>query len=336
MLIYHDKHSTVKFSEIDDITNVLNQNNTFIIADDLLTKLYPEIFLRLKPFIITSLENNKSLDNYSSCINQMLSTGIERNVNVIGIGGGIVCDFAGFIASTYKRGTQLTLIPTTLLAQVDASIGGKNGLNCNPYKNVIGCFKIPDKTIICTDFLKTLTNKQIFEGIAEVLKIAIIYDINLFNYLGELSFDEILKQNTIKKIINTSINSKIKIVNQDFYDSGFRNILNFGHTFAHSIEIEYNLSHGDAVAIGIMTSVNISKKLNIVDPQDYNKVTKLLETLKLSSDFNADLSIVAAVLKNDKKINNGKIREILIEGIGKHKFYNFEVDEYIRLINDLH
>ncbi len=333
MTIYEDKNLIIHFKEIDYIFSLIEQKNIFLIIDGNIYNLYKSKFENLPSYVFNALESNKSIENYIECINLLLKYNIDKNSTIIAIGGGLICDFAGFVATTYKRGTKLIFIPTTLLAQVDAAIGGKNALNFDKIKNLIGTFRFPEETIICTNFLKKLNNKQFSGGIAEIIKISLISNKNLFKLLekNELNLeDEIL----LKNIIAQSINQKLEIVNQDLFDKNIRIILNFGHTLAHSLESVYTISHGQAVSIGIDFSSFISLENNLISDYEYSQIQNILKKYNLAYKRKININKLKKYILFDKKNTEQKINEILINGIGSYKFQSFSIDEYLDYLND--
>ena len=246
---------------------------------------------------------------------------------IIGIGGGIVGDIVGFVASIYKRGINFINIPTTLLAQVDSAIGGKTGVNSKHGKNLIGSFYQPKLVIIDTSFLKSLPKKEMICGYAEILKHSIIKDKKFFKWLKKNTKHILLKNNkALTYAIKKSCLIKMHFVNKDVNEKGLRMILNFGHTFAHAIEVKNNyskkISHGEAVLSGMILAARLSlvKKicnLNIVkEIEEIYKKNNLSYTFAKYSNYNS-INKLIPYLKNDKKNDDEKINFILLKNIGK-------------------
>lgn len=234
------------------------------------------------------------------------------------MGGGVICDIAGFMASTYLRGLDLGLMPTTLLAQTDASIGGKNGFNLMGYKNIVGTFYQPKYVLFDTNFLYTLPHKEILNGLSECIKHALVYSPELFHLLNE-NYKKIKKmdRNIINSLIRLSSMIKIEIVNKDERDKGLRKILNFGHTYGHAIEREFSLSHGEAIAIGMLISLKISRELKILSKDTYMRILDLFYKFDMPVIINKKYKDIAESVLKDKKRQDDKIHFILLKDIGK-------------------
>ena len=285
-------------------------------------KGYNLLFLSFK-----ANEKNKSLKIVNYYLNILLSKNFNRSDLIIGVGGGITGDVAGFIASIFKRGINFINIPTTLLAQVDSSIGGKTGVNSNHGKNLIGSFYQPKLVLSDTSFINSLPRKEIVCGYAEILKHAIIKDEKFFNWL-EKNTKSVFTKNSkdLMYAIKKSCEIKKYFVTQDVNEKNIRMILNFGHTFAHAIEVQNNyskkLTHGEAVLSGMVLAIRLSivKKICSLETLDRIKNIYLKNNLKyiFAKYKNKNLIIkLIPYLKNDKKNNDDKINFILLKKIGK-------------------
>ena len=265
------------------------------------------------PFV--AKESNKSIDEYTKIIDFLLINKFNRTDEIIAIGGGITTDLALYVASTYKRGIKITLIPTTLLAMVDASIGGKCGINHNDFKNQIGTFYLPNQLIIDESFLDTLPNDEFNNGFSEIIKYAIIKDEEMF-----LSIEENKYQ--INQLIDRCIEIKVNIVNEDLYDNNIRKILNFGHTYGHMVEShsKYQISHGHSVAIGMVKE--------LVDENLKNKVMKILQT-KFDLNYQLTKNDIRKYLVQDKKMEKDTIDVVHIDKIGHAKVIKKKVEDLI-------
>lgn len=337
-IIYQEGNSIIHFNSMSYIVQLINFYNSFVIIDKKVYDLYPQYFKGVNGFILESVEHNKSIESYKLCIEKLINLNLDKQSTIIAIGGGIVCDFAGFVAATYKRGTKLILVPTTFLAQVDASIGGKNGLNYLSTKNMIGTIRLPDEVVINTEFLTTLPMDEIINGFAEVIKISTIYNLQLFEYLEnfELPTDnEWSGSLSIKILVSESIRLKMQIVSKDTFDNGIRQILNFGHTIAHSLESVYGISHGKSVSLGISIASYISLQNKIITQTEYDRILNLLMKFRLPVKFKFSTDKLTPFIKNDKKNSNLNINEILVKGIGEYTFKSFALDDYFRYLNDL-
>jgi len=314
------ENSLTSFSFIDySQIAILVDENTKRDCFSKLPKLDNLIIIEIK-----SGEENKNINTCNFIWEQLTKYNFDRNSLLINLGGGVIGDMGGFCASTYKRGIDFIQIPTTLLAMVDASIGGKLGINFNVLKNQIGIFSYPKTVLINPLFLETLPDNQLKSGFAEVVKHALISDKNLWNRLRNTSFEE---QNW-EEIIETSIQIKNKIVLSDPLEKGERKQLNFGHTFGHAIESYYlekgtSILHGEAVFMGILLEIEISSLSDLVK----SEIKKyILSSFSLPHCPNK--SDLIKYLKNDKKNSDGKISFSLLNKIGNCTIDNlFSEDE---------
>ena len=272
-------------------------------------------------------EKNKSIKKVNYFLEKLLNRNFNRSDLIIGVGGGITGDVAGFTASIFKRGMNFINIPTTLLAQVDSAVGGKTGVNSNYGKNLVGSFYQPKLVISDTSFISSLSKKEIICGYAEILKHAIIKDKKFFNWL-EKNTKFILKKRTreLTYAIKKSCEIKIHFVNQDVNEKGLRMILNFGHTFAHAIEVLNNYSkkitHGEAVLSGMILATKLSIVKKICSGKILSRITSIYQKNNLTytyKKYNNQQSINRLIpyIKNDKKNNDEKINFILLKNIGK-------------------
>ena len=345
------KNQEIKFNSLKNSYSIIIGNNALnflpkkikslcpktkkiaLVFDTKIPNKYKKIVTnKLKNYELLNLnfvanEKNKSLDKVNFYIKKILSNNFNRSDLIISIGGGITGDVTGFVASIYKRGINFINIPTTLLAQVDSSVGGKTGVNTIHGKNLIGSFYQPKLVISDTIFLKSLPKKEMICGYAEILKHSIIKDTIFFNWLKNNTKKIFLKKNKeLIYAIKKSCQIKMHFVNKDVIEKNLRMILNFGHTFAHAIEVKNNYSkkttHGEAVLSGMMLAIKISLIKKICSVKTLNEIKKIyLEngldyTYKKYSKRNMVESLIQ-FLKNDKKNNDEKINFILIKRIGK-------------------
>ena len=269
---------------------------------------------------ISNPEEEKSIGSYTNIIDFLDSKSFKRSDCIVGLGGGAVTDLAGFVSSTYMRGLNYVQIPTSLLSQVDASIGGKTAINYGKIKNFIGTFYNPSKIIICPDFLSTLNEQEFLNGFAEVIKHSLITSENSVNKL--IKKEEKIKNRdleTLLEIIEESIQTKASIVTEDFTEKGKRKFLNFGHTFAHGIEsinLNQPILHGHAVIIGMMMALDYSKYLELIDINVHEKSMKLLKSFNFDfSNIRLGADEIIEAMKSDKK-NTNTINLVLLKDIG--------------------
>lgn len=252
--------------------------------------------------------------------------GVTRNSLLINLGGGVVTDLGGFVASTFKRGINFINVPTTLLGMVDASIGGKTGVDINNIKNAVGTFSFPKMTLIMPEFIETLPWIEIKSGLAEMLKHGLIYDAEHWKNL--INIPE-YNAGTLTPYIRDSLNIKIEIVEKDPFELGLRKILNFGHTIGHALETEYlgsdkSLTHGEAVAIGMMVETILSYENELISKEEMEEIFGTL--LKIYGKSPIDENVIDSLLfwmGNDKKNSNEKINFSLIHNIGNCKYNVF-------------
>ena len=304
---------------------------------------------KIYSFSFTANEKTKSLKSVNYFLNKLLINNFNRTDLIIALGGGITGDFVGFIASIYKRGINFINIPTTLLSQVDAAIGGKTGVNSKFGKNLIGAFYQPKFVLSDTSFLKSLKRKEIICGYAEILKHAIISNKKFFNWL-DINTKYILNSNSEKltSAIKKSCEIKLKIVNKDLSEKNLRMILNFGHTFAHAIEVKNNYSkkitHGEAVLAGMILATKLSVIKKVCNVKTLNQLVEIYKKNKLEYTFKKyknlkEILKLINYLKNDKKNNDDRINFILLKKIGKtsipgkHKMTISELKNCIKYFN---
>lgn len=269
-------------------------------------------------------EDQKNYKNAEGFLEILLKKGYTRKSVIIDIGGGVVSDFAGFIAAVYMRGIPVIHIPTTLLAMVDSSIGGKVAVNISSGKNIVGIFHQPEMVISDSSFLSTLPENEVKNGITEVLKHALIGDDLLWDIIINNDLNSIMEPDCISNVIFLSAAFKAGIVERDEQESGLRAILNFGHTIGHAIEsvMEYSgISHGEAVAIGIKAEMEISRRLGWLSDDEIGHVDDIMKRYQLiynNYDLNADNVIKHMIF--DKKNSDGNVNCVLLKGLGTPVF----------------
>ena len=273
--------------------------------------------------IIEANEENKSNATLSVIYDELIEQGFSRDCILFALGGGIVCDMTGFAAATYLRGVDFVLIPSTLLSQVDASVGGKTAINHPKGKNMIGAFHQPSKVLTDTKLLKSLEKVRIREGLAEIIKHALIKDKTFFKWLEE-NIEDLLEGNDEKLLeaISKSIEIKAEVVSQDETEQGIRKWLNFGHTFGHAIEVYGNykkFSHGEAVALGMVMATNLSQKILNLEKAEIDSIKQLIYSILteelLRTEFQPDDLI--KLMSADKKKKGDSLNFILLKTIGQ-------------------
>lgn len=312
------------------------QKKVVAITDGTIAKLYPELFTGIDVIEIGLGEKHKTLQTLEYIFAEFLRLNVDRSWFVLGVGGGIVTDTTGFAASIYMRGLPFGFISTTLLSQVDASVGGKNGVNFGEFKNMIGVFAQPSFVICDPGMLSTLPQREFISGFAEIIKAAAIRSAALFNYMEEKS-DEALANDpdVMRKLIYESVKIKADVVQNDEKESGERRILNFGHTFAHSIELYMGLTHGEAVAVGMVLASQASVKMGLLKPGDANRLKNLIEKYMLPVKFDLDKNLVYNTLLKDKKREGDSINLVLINELGNALIQKVPLNRMEEIVNDL-
>ena len=323
-----------KISMIDSFVSSIShvasstKSQCMLISQDNIYKLYKDKFDQLSKLsniiihLIDDGEQAKSFETITQITNKMASEHFDRSSIVLAVGGGVVGDIAGFAASVYMRGIDYVQYPTTLLAMVDSSIGGKTGINLKSGKNLVGRIYQPKAVEIDINFLLTLPDRQINAALAEAIKYGFIYDRELFDFIAS-SIDNIIENKSIKileKIIIQCCEIKSDVVSEDVNENELRMILNFGHTVGHAIEgyFDYRtLLHGEAIFYGMKCALYLSNKYGNLSNNEYNKSLDLLSKFDLPSVSIEDYDKFMTYIKNDKKIRASNVKFILLDEIGK-------------------
>ncbi len=314
------------------------KKSTLIIIDENVDKYYgkeirrifSEIGNRSNYYILKSGEKSKSFTELNKIYSYLLENNYGRDSLIVAVGGGVTGDLGGYAASTFMRGVDYIQIPTTLLAAVDSSVGGKTGINFNNTKNIIGSFYQPKLVVVDPVFLKTLPKEELVSGVGEVIKYGFLSDKALYTYLQKnLSKVFELDYNVITSIIYKSLIIKSQVVIQDEKETALRKILNLGHTFGHAYESElkFKITHGQAVIAGIIASLHLSFKLGLIDEEKLNQLLLLPGSIPLPAKLvglNNDNLI--SIMQKDKKNTEGKIKFVLAKDTGE-LFINVEADK---------
>lgn len=316
-------HGTLRDSRIiigERIGNVgkyLPPGRVVIITDPNVYGYYRQLMPSHEIIQIGTGESMKTLDTIHHILKELLGMEADRAVFILGIGGGVICDISGFAASIYLRGVSFGFVSTTLLSQVDASVGGKNGVNFEGYKNMVGVFNQPDFVICDPHLVKTLPERELINGCAEIAKHAAISDRDLFTYLEDYYkaiFE--LKEDVIEHLVYRSIAIKSEIVNRDEVEKGERRKLNFGHTIGHAIEKVTGSPHGEAVSVGMCVAAKLSERKGLLSEEERVKIETLLANLKLPTEMPAERQMLLKAIARDKKREGDRINFVLLEGIG--------------------
>jgi 3-dehydroquinate synthase len=282
--------------------------------------LIPQGF-QLTVMVVPDGEDQKTLNTAGKLYGEMADNLIERSTPVLALGGGVIGDLAGFVAATYMRGVPLIHIPTTLLAQVDSSIGGKTAVDHGRIKNSIGVFYQPRLVIAVIDTLQSLPRTEVSNGLAEIIKAAAINDPSLFSFL-EKNMDALRSHDVaiMEETVARAAAIKVNVVTRDEKDNGLRNTLNFGHTIGHAIEStsHFKIRHGQAIAMGMVAAARIAVQMKKFNKKDLARLKKLLHRAGLPVDIPVlDLALIIKTMEHDKKVVDGKTRFVLPQAIGK-------------------
>ena len=326
--------STVSFildGRFQAIDKLVNKANAFYITDENVYALHQNKFKGKKTIVFPAGEEHKQQATVDFIIEALLNLGATREAVLIGVGGGVVTDMVGYAASIYMRGVSFGFVPTTILAMVDASIGGKNGIDVGVYKNMVGLIKQPTFLLYDFDFLKTLPNHQWENGFAEIIKHAAIKDAKMMKQLSihNLSYYQKNKKELIA-LIEKNVKIKMTVVQKDEFEKGDRKLLNFGHTIGHAIENEYALLHGHAISIGMVYAAKISQVL-----LGFTDTGILIETLKkygLPISMRFDISHAMDIMQKDKKKASKGMQYVLLNKIGNAVYETVPMKSLEKLI----
>jgi 3-dehydroquinate synthase len=319
---------------ISDLKKIAHPKNSILITDENVFKHHEKKLRNWRTIILNAGEQYKTQATADSVIEQLIAFKADRTTTLIGVGGGVITDLTGYIASIYMRGIPFGFVPTTLLAMVDAAIGGKNGVDVAVFKNLVGTFRQPAFILYDISFLATLPQKEWDNGFAEVIKHACINDAALFHELEKGSIQKYQKHNKLlAQLIKRNAVLKTRIVQQDEFEKGERRLLNFGHTIGHAIENQYSLMHGQAVAIGMTYASLISEQL--LGFRDAGRIASLILKYDLPTYAAFDKKCIFDVLEMDKKREQNEIRFILLEKIGKAVIKSLSLKKLKEVINKL-
>lgn len=297
---------TVVFDKIARLEGLIGGRRVVVITDENVERQWGGVFEGRDCIVLAAGEESKTFAVMERIIAQLIELRADRQTLIVGIGGGVVCDIAGFAASIFMRGVPFGLVPTTLLAQVDAALGGKNGVNVGGYKNMAGTFGQAEFVLCDTAFLATLPQREVLSGLAEVVKTAIVGDPELFEILERGSWDWI-------EVVRRAAAVKMGIVSRDRHESGERRVLNLGHTLGHAIEkvTDERVPHGFAVAVGMAHAANMAVERGLLAPSDASRIVALLKKLGLPTTLaEVDVEDTPALhnaMRADKKARGGYI-----------------------------
>ena len=319
------------FSQLKKITD---PKTTVLVTDENVYDAHKNRFKGWNTIILEPGEQHKIQSTADEVIEELMNIQADRGTTLVGVGGGVVTDITGYVASVYMRGLRFGFVPTSLLALVDASIGGKNGIDVGVYKNMVGTIRQPSFILHDMIFLNTLPQKEWENGFAEIIKHACIRDAAMFRQLEQNSFKTYLgRKKYICELVERNANLKTKVVQHDEFEKNERRLLNFGHTLGHALENQYELMHGHAVAIGMVYACYISEQL--AGFKQTGRVASLLEKYGLPTQASFDKQKVFATLKMDKKREKKEMNYVLLERIGKGILKPIPLVQLEKIIADL-
>lgn len=314
--------------KLGDVSEHCRTDRVVVVTDTTVRRLHGAAFPSAPVVEIGEGEESKTLETVSRIYERFLELELDRTSFVLGIGGGVVCDVTGFAASTYSRGLPFGFVPTTVLAQVDASIGGKNGVNLRSYKNLVGTIRQPRFCLLDYDLLKTLPMRAVRCGIAEIVKSAAVGDEVLFGILEEGPEPLLaLERNAVHTAVSRSVAVKAAVVEEDESDQAARMKLNFGHTLGHAIEKAVGLPHGEAVSVGMVAAAEVSVGRGRLPDSAALRLETLLTRFGLPTRIEWDEVPIMDAIGKDKKRTSGKLRMILLDRIGHAVIEEVTIEE---------
>lgn len=305
---------TAEFSLVDKL---LENENVIFITDENLFKAHAGKFDARKTIVIKAGEQFKNQQTVDQIIHRLIEMNADRKTFIVGVGGGVVTDITGYVASVYMRGIRFGFVPTSILAMVDASIGGKNGVDVGVYKNLVGVINHPEFLLYDFSFLQTLPQDEWVSGFAEIIKHGCIKDEALFNNLESKSLEEFQENEIlIGRIVEQNVNLKYGVVSGDETETGERRLLNFGHTIGHAIENASGLLHGFAISVGMVAACKISETINGFSKEDTSRVVGLLSKYGLPVSLAIDREKTWDILLHDKKKSGTDMNFVVLDSIG--------------------
>jgi 3-dehydroquinate synthase len=313
------------------LKSIVSQKNTVIITDEHLAAAHPKILRGWNTIALKAGEEYKVQATVDSIIQQLIAMYADRTWTILGVGGGVVTDMTGYVASIFLRGVRFGFVPTTLLAMVDAAIGGKNGIDVGVYKNMVGTISQPQFLLYDVALLKSLPENEWRNGFAEIIKHAAISDATMFKELSQRNLLYFQRNKpALKKLVQRNAALKAKVVKEDEFEKDKRRLLNFGHTLGHAVEKQYELMHGEAVAVGMAFAATLSAEMLKFKARE--KLIALIDKYGLPATVKYDKQKVFDVLVSDKKREGEQINFILLERIGKAVIKKIPLQEIYKLM----
>jgi 3-dehydroquinate synthase len=321
---------------IGNLGQYIVPRRTLIITDTTVQGLYQDQFPACPVLTLGLGETIKTLDTVHALYEQLVALEADRSSFILGIGGGIVCDVTGFVASTYMRGTDFGFVSTTLLSQVDASVGGKNGVNFGGYKNMVGVFNQPEFVICDLSLLKTLPIREVLCGYAEIIKHGAIADDRMLDFL-ETHRDSALDLDPaiVEQLVYRSVEIKAGVVTRDEREQGERRKLNFGHTFGHAIEKLTGIPHGEAVGVGMVLAAKLSVQKGLLHARDAGRLERIIASYGLPVRPPVDAPAMLTAVRKDKKRHGSRIHFVFLDALGRAVVEEITFEELQRLMGTI-
>ena len=326
-----DFYFNARFSAL---SSLVEKKRTILLTDKNVFKYHKQKFAGWQTIVIKAGEKHKVQSTVDGVVGKLIEMKVDRTWTIIGVGGGVVTDLAGYIAAIFLRGIKVGFVPTTLLAMVDAAIGGKNGIDVGAYKNMVGTIRQPQFILYDVSLLRSLPQKEWKNGFAEIIKHASIGSTKMFRELqkNDLKFYQ-ENGEAISSLIIQNAKLKIRVVQQDEFETGNRKLLNFGHTLAHAIENNYALMHGQSVAIGMVAAAHFSEKL--LGFKKSIELRSLIKKYGLPAQMSFDVNKVFDVMVNDKKRSGSEIDYILLREIGEAVIFKVPIIKLKKMIGTI-
>ncbi|RYY66375.1 MAG: 3-dehydroquinate synthase [Chitinophagaceae bacterium] len=317
-IVFSNKNAVYIFDgTFSQLETVFPKEKIVLITDE---NVYSHHFKRFEGYqaiVLAPGEENKQQHTVDHIIQRLLELQADKQTVIVGVGGGVITDMAGYAAAIYKRGVRLVQVPTSILAIVDAAVGGKNGVDVGAYKNQVGTIYQPDYLLFDYSFLETLPREEWVNGFAEIIKHACIKDADQFEFLKAKSIADFQQdKKMLAEFLEKNVSIKLSVVLNDELETGDRKLLNFGHTLGHAIEATYHLPHGQAISVGMVAAAKLSEQMTGLTSHESQEITQLLQQYGLPVSYKFDKDKVWDILINDKKREADKMSFILLDRIG--------------------
>ena len=329
-----DRSRVVVGSVGEWLPRLLPQKRVIVVSDTNIDRHYHSLIEPYDHVLIGLGETSKTLRTLDVIYRRFIELGVDRSCFVLAVGGGIVTDVAGFAASTFMRGVEFGFISTSLLGQVDASVGGKNGVNVDGYKNMVGTFTQPRFVVCDVNLLRTLSAREFRTGLAEIIKAGVIGDATLFEMLEQADFSSLQRDTErLSEIVYRAVKVKADIVERDERESGDRRLLNLGHTLAHAIEKSSSkFNHGEAVAVGLAMIADVAAKQGLLAAEDKERILNLLQRAGFALEPPVEVRTLLKAVKRDKKAEGNDIYIVFPRAIGRCEVVRMPVEEFKALV----